>query len=75
MSAIAPERSRLELKDQSGTVHMLYLTADAAQQLSKLQPDADRPGRGPGAGARGQGERGRVLIRRAPGVANGPLSR
>ncbi len=47
VSAIAPERSRLELKDQSGTVHMLYLTADAAQQLSKLQPDATVQVEGP----------------------------
>ena len=47
VSAIAPERSRLELKDQSGTVHMLYLTADAAQQLSKLQPDVTVQVEGP----------------------------
>jgi hypothetical protein len=47
VSAIAPERSRLELKDGSGTVHMLYLTADAAKELAKLQPDATVQVEGP----------------------------
>jgi hypothetical protein len=47
VSAIAPERGRLELKDQSGAVHMLYLPADAAQELAKLQPDATVEVEGP----------------------------
>ena len=47
VSAIAPERGRLELKDQNGDVHMIYLTADAAKELAKLQPDATVEVEGP----------------------------
>jgi hypothetical protein len=39
VGGVEPERSRLELREQSGATHMLYLSREAAEALAKLAPD------------------------------------
>ncbi len=48
--AVTPEKSRLELVDEAGTVHMLYLGERAAAQLPDLPLDAPLAVEGPVAG-------------------------
>jgi hypothetical protein len=48
--AVTPEKSRLELVDEAGDVHMLYLGEEAAARLPDLPLDAPLVVEGPVAG-------------------------
>jgi hypothetical protein len=50
VGGVEPERSRLELREQSGATHMLYLSREAAEALAKLVPDQAVTVEGPVAG-------------------------
>ena len=47
IQAIVPERSQLELVDDAGAVHMLYLSTKAVTELAKLAPGTTIKVQGP----------------------------